>query len=91
MPLPARVRLSRLNEPPSETLLARLRQLAPQAPLGRLRALPAPDPICLLALAGGKVVGVLLAERAGEGWTRTLALEAAWRGRGIEQAMMSFV
>ncbi len=87
MPLPARVRLSRLSEPPGEALLGRLRQLAPQTPLERLRDLPAADLICLLAVAGGRVVGVLLAEREGERWAQTLVLEAAWRGRGVEDAL----
>ena len=90
--LPARVRLSRLTEPPGQGVLAQLRRLSPHAPLARLAELPSPALACFVALAGGKIVGFLLAEGVpgenGAGaWRETLALEASWRGRGIEDAL----
>lgn len=81
--LPARVRLSRLPGPPGDALLAQMRRLSPHAPLEVLRELPSPTVTCLVVIAGGSLVGFLL--RSGE--EEHLALEATWRGRGIEDAL----
>lgn len=78
--LPARVRLSRLREAPSSGVLASLRRVQ-DAPL--LSRLGAPDVVCVVAIAGGKVIGYFARSPEQE----VLALEAAWRGRGIEAAL----
>ena len=87
MKLPARVRLSRLPAPPGEALQVQMRRLSEHAPLERLRELPSADVACWVVIAGGKLIGFLLAERDGTDWRETLALEATWRGKGIEDAL----
>lgn len=89
MKLPARVRLSRLPGPPGNALQAQLRRLNPEHAdlFKRLSELPSPDLACTVVIAGGKIVGYLLAEREEGEWSETLALEPAWRGRGIEEAL----
>lgn len=85
--LPARVRITRLPGPPGDALLAQMRRLDSRAPLERLAELPSDDLLCLAVIAGGKLVGFLLAERQGSEWHETRVLEATWRGRGIEEAL----
>ncbi|ADV68515.1 hypothetical protein Deima_2886 [Deinococcus maricopensis DSM 21211] len=79
--------MSRLPAPPSAAVSGALHRLAPDATLpGRLGQL-GPDVACWVAVAGGRVIGCLLAERDGGGaWARTLVLDAGWRGKGIEGA-----
>ncbi|WP_027482077.1 hypothetical protein [Deinococcus pimensis] len=88
MNLPARVRISRLPGPPGDALRAQLARLSPDLAPALLARLPSPDVVCLVVIAGGRTVGALLAERAeGGAWRETLAMEASWRGRGIEAAL----
>lgn len=66
--------------PPAAAVASRLGTLLPEAPLDALRA-------GAVAVAGGKVVGAALAWQDNAELTRAQQLEAAWRGRGVEEAL----
>ncbi len=53
----------------------------------RLAALGA-DRDCWVAVAGGHPVALLLVERDGQAEIRTMAVDPAWRGRGLEEALI---
>ncbi len=78
--LPARVRVSRLPLPIAPNVAVQFRKLLPGV---------APESVTLAAaaLAGGRVVGVGAVTAAGY----TEALEAGWRGKGIEGALQAAV
>ena len=78
--LPARVRVSRLPLPIAPNVAVQFRKLLPGV---------APESVTLAAaaLAGGRVVGVGAVTAAGY----AEALEAGWRGKGIEGALLAAV
>lgn len=78
--LPARVRVSRLPLPPTPNVSAQLRRLLPGTELNTVTQAAA-------ALAGGRVVGA--AVLAPDGYRQ--GIEAGWRGKGLEQALMEAV
>ncbi|MGY2895154.1 hypothetical protein ACVWZX_003180 [Deinococcus sp. UYEF24] len=78
--LPARVRVSRLPLPPTPNVSAQLRRLLPGVGLDTVTQAAA-------ALAGGRVVGA--AVLAPDGYQQ--GIEAGWRGKGLEQALMEAV
>ena len=89
--LPARVRLTRLPGPPGMALLSQLERLARSdggQDFGSRLAALGPERDCWVALAGGRPVALLLAEQSGPTQTHTLAVDPAWRGRGLEEALI---
>ena len=74
--LPARLRVSRLPLPLTQTVRARLGALLPAADFSRLSG-------GAVAIAGGQIVGAALRWPGGE----AAHLESGWRNRGIEQAL----
>ncbi len=78
--LPARVRVSRLPLPLTPNVSAQLHRLLPGVGLDTVTQAAA-------ALAGGRVVGA--AVLAPDGYQQ--GIEAGWRGKGLEQALMEAV